>query len=130
MLPFLAEEQYGPALSLGVDLIAQAFAAEFGVTLSNPQFVRPPPQTQPVNGIPIGFVIVVIVLLIILSRGRVLLIPWMLMQGGRGSGWGGGGWGGGRGGGGFGGFGGGGGFSAVVREEGSTWHACPEQSRS
>src|SRR5436190_23415738 len=58
MLPLLAEEQYGPALSLGVDLIAQAFASEFSVTLSNPQYVRPPPQTQPVNpGIPFGSLI-------------------------------------------------------------------------
>src|SRR2546428_2768532 len=36
MLPALATEDYGPALALGVDLIAQAFAAEFGVTLTGP----------------------------------------------------------------------------------------------
>src|SRR6059058_4497855 len=43
MLPALAQEQYGPALSLGVDLIAQAFAREFGVTLTSPEFAQPPP---------------------------------------------------------------------------------------
>jgi len=128
MIPFLAREDYGQGLSLGVDLIAQAFAAEFGVTLSNPEFVRPPappppPADQQVNpGIPLGFLIAVIILLIMLSRGRLLLIPFTLSRGGRGwggggggGGWGsggfGGGWGGGGGGGGFGGFGGGGGFS-------------------
>ena len=110
MIPFLAREDYGQGLSLGVDLIAQAFAAEFGVTLSNPEFVRPPappppPADQQVNpGIPLGFLIAVIILLIMLSRGRLLLIPFTLSRGGRG-------WGGGGGGGGFGGFGGGGGFS-------------------
>ena len=117
MTPSLAREEYGKGLSLGVDLIAQAFATEFGVSLSNPEYVRPPPQEQPVpRGIPLGFLFIVIVLLIILSRGRVLLLPLMMSRGrGWGGGLGGGGWGGrwgtGGGGGGFGGFGGGGGFS-------------------
>src|SRR5216117_3435555 len=91
MLPFLAREEYGKGLSLGVDLVAQAFAGECGVTLSNPEFVRPPPpadhQVNP--GIPFGFLLAVIILLIILSRGRLLLIPFMMSRGGRG--WGGGG---------------------------------------
>jgi len=113
MLPFLARQEYGPGLSLGVDLIAQAFASEFGVTLSNPEYAIPPPAEQPARrGIPLGGLIVMIILLIILSRGRLLFIPFMLSQGGRGWGGGGlGGWRGGGGGGGFGGFGGGGGFS-------------------
>src|SRR5467141_2165215 len=42
MVPFLAQQQYGPGLVIGVDLIAQAFAREFGVTLSNPQSAMPP----------------------------------------------------------------------------------------
>lgn len=112
MLPFLTREEYGKGLSLGVDLIAQAFATEFGVTLSNPEDVRPPPPTAPQPHIPVGWLVIAIVLLIILSRGRILLLPFWFS--GRGRGWGGGrgGWGGGRGGGGgFGGFGGGGGFS-------------------
>src|SRR5690349_25094891 len=32
--PYLAREQYGDGLARGVDLIAQAFAQEFGVTLT------------------------------------------------------------------------------------------------
>jgi len=113
MLPFLAPQGYGPGLSLGVDLIAQAFASEFGVTLSNAEYAIPPPAEQPARrGIPLGGLIAMIILLIILSRGRLLFIPFMLSQGGRGWGGGGlGGWRGGGGGGGFGGFGGGGGFS-------------------
>jgi uncharacterized protein len=113
MVPFLAREEYGKGLSLGADLIAQAFAAEFGVTLSNPEYVRPPPQAAPQPSIPVGWLVIAIIVLIILSRGRILLLPFWFS--GRGRGWGGGGrggWGGGRGGGGgFGGFGGGGGFS-------------------
>src|SRR5213078_189006 len=57
MLPALAQEQYGPALSLGVDLIAQAFAREFGVTLTSPEFAQPPPGQNPAGGIPIGWII-------------------------------------------------------------------------
>jgi uncharacterized protein len=117
MIPLLAQEQYGQALSLGVDLIAQAFATEFGVTLSNPEAVRPPPATgRPDVSIPLGWIVGVLILLLIITRGRLLWVPfWIMSQGrgggggGGGGGWGRGGWGGG--GGGFGGFGGGGGFS-------------------
>lgn len=109
MTPYFAREDYGGGLSLGVDLIAQAFAQEFGVTLTAPELVRPPPDAggEAAPRIPIGLIIAVI-LLIVLSRGRILLLPFFF--GGMGRGWGGGGWSG-RGGGGFGGFGGGGGFS-------------------
>ena len=114
MLPALGTEEYGKALALGVDLIAQAFAAEFGVTLTNPEYVRPPPVDNRPQ-IPVGWIIALAILLLIATRGRVLWIPFWIMSQGRGGGWsgsggGGGGWGG-RGGGGFGGFGGGGGFS-------------------
>src|SRR2546429_1509157 len=34
MTPYLAREDYGAGLTLGVDLIAQAFAREFGFTLT------------------------------------------------------------------------------------------------
>src|SRR5213595_3141300 len=34
MVPYLAREDYGAGLTLGVELIAQAFAREFGVTLT------------------------------------------------------------------------------------------------
>ncbi|HLZ44135.1 MAG TPA: TPM domain-containing protein, partial [Gemmatimonadales bacterium] len=51
MFPALRKEEYGPALALGVDLIAQSFAQEFGVTLSNPENVRPPPERAPEQGV-------------------------------------------------------------------------------
>jgi uncharacterized protein len=116
MTPYLALEDYGMGLAVGVDLVAQAFADEFGVTLTATD--RP---ALPVGGesdgmpIPIGWLIAFVILAMVLSRGRIFLLPFLLGGlGGRGGrSWGGrGGWGGGGGGGGgFGGFGGGGGFS-------------------
>ncbi|HWC73149.1 MAG TPA: TPM domain-containing protein [Gemmatimonadales bacterium] len=112
MLPSLEQEQYGAALSLAVDLVAQAFAREFKVTLTTPEYAQPPPAQTPGEQIPIGWIIAAIIILVLLSRGRIFLLPFSFSGSGRGSG---GGWGGGRGwgggGGGFGGFGGGGGFS-------------------
>ena len=116
MTPYLAREAYGGGLAYGVDLIAQAFAQEFGVTLSG----VPPrgPDERGVPQFPVGWFIIALVLLIVLSRGRIFLLPfWLAGFGGGRGGWSGssGGWGGGGGGGGgfggFGGFGGGGGFS-------------------
>lgn len=122
MIPYLAQEDYGRGLSVGVDLVAQAFAEEFGVTLSNPEHVQLAPQRhEPRPQAPIGVVVMVVILVIIVaslsSRRQRRRRGW----GGLGGwgGWGGGGWGsgggwsggGGGGGGGFGGFGGGGGFS-------------------
>ncbi len=107
MLPMLATEDYGQALALGVDLIAQAFAAEFGVTLTGPAAdpVGRALRERPGVRIPIGWILVFVVFLLVVTRGRILLwVLWGLSQsrgGGRGVG----------GGGGFGGFGGGGGFS-------------------
>lgn len=112
MLPALANEDYGKAVSLGVDLIAQAFASEFGVTLTNPEYAIPPPDAtnnRPQVTIPFVWLLGLVIFLLFVTRGRILWwVLWGLSQsrGGRGS------WGGGRGGGGgFGGFGGGGGFS-------------------
>ena len=117
MLPALADEEYSKALSLAVDLIAQAFAAEFGVTLTNPEYAMPPPvaDNRPQGKIPSVWLLGILILLLVVTRGRILWLPlWIMSQGRGGGGWGGGGgrsgWGGG-GGGGFGGFGGGGGFS-------------------
>jgi uncharacterized protein len=117
MLPALAGEDYNKALSLGVDLIAQAFASEFGVTLTTPEYAIPPPDAttnRPQVTIPFVWLLALVIFLLFVTRGRILWwVLWGLSQsrGGRGS-WGGGGGGGGRGGGGgFGGFGGGGGFS-------------------
>ena len=112
MLPALATEDYGKALALGVDLIAQAFAAEFGVTLTNPEYAMPPPIDQDNRRaitIPSVWLIAILILLLIATRGRILWLPFWIMSQGGGGGWRGGG--GGGGGGGFGGFGGGGGFS-------------------
>ena len=116
MTPYLAREEYGSGLARGVDLIAQAFAQEFGVTLTGVPEAAPGDGVEPFP-IPVGWIVVALVLLIVLSRGRIFLLP-LWFGGGRAGGWGGwggsGGWGG-RGGGGFGGgfggFGGGGGFS-------------------
>ncbi|HUK20522.1 MAG TPA: TPM domain-containing protein [Gemmatimonadales bacterium] len=107
----LSREDYGQALVVGVDSIAQAFADQFGVALNA---ARPPPEQQPTparRGVPWGFLLFLLVILI-LTRGRILW-PFLLgnlLGGGRRGGWGGGGGGGGFSGG-FGGFGGGGGFS-------------------
>jgi len=114
--PYLAREEYGPAVERAVALLAQAFAEQFGVTLSD----RPGPEAAHQRdrpGVPIAWWIAAAILLILLTRGRILLLPFVLggwgggsrRWGGSGGGWG-GGWSGG-GGGGFGGFGGGGGTS-------------------
>lgn len=109
MLPFLAAEDYGKGAAVGVDLIAQAFAQEFGVALTGPsdavgRTLPEPPGVQ----IPIGWILALILFLLVVTRGRILWwVLWGLSQS-RGGGWSGGG---GGGGGGFGGFGGGGGFS-------------------
>ena len=118
MTPYFASERYSDGLEMGVQLIAQAFAEEFGVTLVGA--ARPPPAS-PRPGLDerqTAKLILVLVLLAVLiasraARGRQRRRgwPWLWTGGGWGR-WGGGGGGGGGGfGGGFGGFGGGGGFS-------------------
>jgi uncharacterized protein len=116
VVPDMAREDYSTALERAVDLVAATFAREFQVTLtgggSTPPDGRPAPE-PPV--LPFGLLIAVAILLIVLTRGRILLLPFYLGRFGGRAGWSGGGgfgggWGGG-GGGGFGGFGGGGGFS-------------------
>src|SRR5688572_25700450 len=104
MTPNLAREEYGQGLSVGVDLIAQAFAGEFGVDLSAPEYVRPPPAAASPPQIPIGKIILVVILIIIVSslsrmgrrRRRRRWGGWTGWggRGGGGGGWGGGGWGG------------------------------------
>jgi uncharacterized protein len=108
MLPALGAEDYGKGLALGVDLIAEAFATEFGVTLDNPAMPQPVSDDRPRVTVPSVWLIAAVILLLIFTRGRILLwVLWGLSQSRGGGGWSGGG---GRGGG-FGGFGGGGGFS-------------------
>src|SRR6267143_1155360 len=98
MLPALATENYGQALSLGVDLIAQAFAAEFGVTLTGPAAdpVGRGLRERPGVNIPIGWILVFIIFLLVVTRGRILWwVLWGLSQSRGGGGWRGGGGGGG-----------------------------------
>ena len=95
MTPYLAREEYGAGLAHGVELIAQAFAQEFGVTLGVPP---PEPSEHGVPQFPVEWLIIIaLVLLIVLSRGRIFLLPFSFGRfgGGRG-GWSGssGGWGG------------------------------------
>ena len=115
MLPDMAREAYGTALARGVDLIAQAFAAEFKVALSGGAGAPSSEPDRPNASIPLGWLLAGFILLMIVTRGRLLsLLFWFAGFGsGRrsGGGWGGGSFGGGGFGGGFGGFGGGGGFS-------------------
>jgi uncharacterized protein len=113
---YFAAEDYAGGLEEGVGLLAQAFAAEFGVTIaaSAARPPPPPPQTRGI-GVPYRLVFWLVLLLILFalrtSQARQRRGGWGgLFIGGGGGGWGGGGGGGGFGGG-FGGFGGGGGFS-------------------
>ena len=121
MIPALAQEQYAEGLTTGIALLAQALAAEFGVALDSVNALAPragEPRSLPTRGIPLGWIILLVVLIIMLSRRGRSRRAWSRRRGmsvwpfifGSG-GWGRGGWGGGGGGGGFGGFGGGGGFS-------------------
>ena len=114
MNPYFAQEDYSGGLETGVALLAQAFAQEFGVTLTGAARPPPPPAARGV-GIParLLFWLVVILVLFVLraiqARQRHEGWGWLSTSGG-GGGWGRGGGGGGFSGG-FGGFGGGGGFS-------------------
>src|SRR3989441_1100856 len=115
MTPYLAREEYGAGLAYGVDLIAQAFAQEFGVTLD-----AAPPGARPVErdvSFPSRAVLFWLIFAVVFTlaqlarrRGRRGRRIWWVGGGWGGGGWGGGwGGGGGGGGGGFGGVGGGGG---------------------
>src|SRR3989454_7288439 len=115
MTPYLAREEYGAGLAHGVELIAQAFAQEFGVTLDA---APPPPRpVAPEVWVPTGatlfwiiFTFVLIVSILQRRRGQRGRLGWWVGGGWSGGGWGGRGGGGGGGlSGGFGGVGGGGG---------------------
>src|SRR6059036_2426326 len=74
MLPYLAREDYGQGLSVGVDLVAQAFASEFGVTLGTSPPRRsssPAPAWLPSV---LALLWVCFVVLLLLARGRGLFI--------------------------------------------------------
>jgi len=124
---------YSGGMLIVTSRVAQAYAREFGFQLADGELPiargRPAPQGQ---GSPIGFIIGLLILMFLMSRGRgsgclPLFIASTMSSGGqRGhyggghhGGFGGGFGGGGFGGGGFGGFGGGGGFSGGGG--GSSW---------
>jgi uncharacterized protein len=124
-VPLLRQNQYGPALLLMTQRVANVIAADAGIQLEGVETPRPPPDERPANGpsagvILLGIVIVLIVVSVLFRAGGGGLI-WFLLgmfmnSGGRGGGgWGGGGssWGGG------GGFGGGGGSSGGGGASGS-----------
>src|SRR5256885_1398756 len=74
MTPYLAREDYGAGLAVGVDLIALEFAGEFGFILTGPP--PPPPGAADRLPIPPGLLIALVVFLIVVSRGR---LPWWLL---------------------------------------------------
>src|SRR2546428_1410177 len=74
MTPYLAREDYGAGLAVGVDLIALEFAGEFGFILTGPP--PPPPGAADRLPIPPGLLIALVAFLIVVSRGRIL---WWLL---------------------------------------------------
>lgn len=116
--PLLARGDYGTAMELMTQRVAEKYAASFGFSLDS--VARIPaaaqaPARRGSGGVPPGLALILfVVVFLMLTRGRGSGCLWLALAsqvgGGRG-GWGGGGFGGGGGGGGFGGFGGGGGFS-------------------
>src|SRR6059036_1696249 len=85
MLPYLAREDYGQGLSVGVDLVAQAFASEFGVTLATSPTRRlssRPPAWLPAV---LALLWLSFLVLMLLARGRGLFLLWTF--GSRGGSW-------------------------------------------
>ncbi len=106
----VASGSYSQGLAVGVQLLAQAYAEEFGFELTGQVARVPPPTRRRGRGFPLPLLILIFIFMLF-GRRRFGFLHFMLLSsmmggGGRG-GWGGGGFGGG----GFGGFGGGGGFS-------------------
>jgi uncharacterized protein len=110
-IPLMRSGNYGQALLLVTDRVAEVIAQDAGVQLTTQHVARPPAEAvgRPSKGISAGGVILlIIVVLVILFTPLRGILFWMLLSGMSGGGGyrGGGGFGGG-GGGGFGGFGGG-----------------------
>jgi uncharacterized protein len=110
-IPLMRSGNYGQALLLVTDRVAEVIAQDAAVQLTTQHVARPPAEVvgRPSKGISAGGVILlIIVVLVILFTPLRGILFWMLLSGMSGGGGyrGGGGFGGG-GGGGFGGFGGG-----------------------
>src|SRR5881409_3420354 len=76
MVPYLAREDYGQGLSVGVDLVAQALASEFGVTLGTSPTRRlssRPPAWLPAV---LALLWLSFLVLMLLARGRGLFLLW------------------------------------------------------
>jgi len=106
-VPFLRQNDFGNGIAGAAAAVAATIADSAGVSLTGETGVRPVQPGANVGSRGLGIIpIIVFVILMIVTRGRIL--PWLLfffmMGGGRG---GGGSFGGGGFGGGFGGFGGG-----------------------
>ena len=116
-IPFMQRRDYGDAIELMTQRVAQHFASSFNFSLDSagpaPAQRQMSSRTRSSGGFPPKLVFIIFVLLVmLLSRGRGSGCLWLALSSGRGGGgWGGGGGFGSGGGGGFGGFGGGGGFS-------------------
>jgi uncharacterized protein len=116
-IPLMKQRDYGAAIELMTQRVAQHFASSFNFSLDSS--VAPAPvrdvyrRSPPLGGIPPKLIFYLFIFLILLlSRGRGSGCLWLALSNGRGGGgWSGGGGFGSGGGGGFGGFGGGGGFS-------------------
>jgi uncharacterized protein len=117
-IPLFQRKDYGTAIELMTQRIAERYAGNFGFSLDSVARM-PRASSEPVGDVrsgrrsggfpPVLALIIFVVIWMIITRGRGGGCLWLLLSSGRG---GGGGWsGGGGGGGGFGGFGGGGGFS-------------------
>lgn len=113
-IPLMRSGAYSQALQLVVSRVADVIASDAGIELTSSQTRAPTrPVRQPDEGISLGaIVLIVVIVLIILFTPLRGILAWLLLSGsfgGRGGGFGGGGFGGGGfgSGGGFGGFGGG-----------------------
>jgi uncharacterized protein len=105
MTPYLAAEDYGAGLETAVALLAQAFADEFHVSLTNTgasPAVAPPatPRVRPTMPPLVVLLIVVLLLILVSALGRATRSGRRYRRGGWWRGGGFGGWGGGLGGGG------------------------------
>src|SRR5438309_8074716 len=89
MLPYLAREDYGRGLTVGVDLVAQAYASEFGVTLGTSPPRRSSSPAPPWLPSVLALFWLCFVVLVLLARRRCFFILWALCGwGGRGGSWG------------------------------------------
>ncbi len=116
-IPFMQRRDYGDAIELMTQRVAQHFASSFNFSLDSaapaPARSQTSSRSRSSGGFPPKLLFFIFLLLVmLLSRGRGSGCLWLALSSGRGGGgWSGGGGFGSGGGGGFGGFGGGGGFS-------------------